>query len=57
MKERKEIIVEDGYVTIHYSGSKGYSEYSTYQKENALTFARKIWPKYKDYIIVVRNVN
>ncbi len=59
MPERKEIIVDSGYVTTHYSGPEGYSEYSTLQRENALTYARKLLkePKYKDYTIIVVNVN
>ena len=59
MPERKEIIVDNGYVTVHYSGPEGYSEYSTYQKENALAYARKTLKetKYKDYTIIVININ
>ncbi len=59
MPERKEIIVDSGYVTTHYSGPEGYSEYSTLQRENALTYARKLLKeqKYKDYTIIVINTN
>jgi len=57
MPERKEIIVDNGYVTVHYSGPEGYSEYSTYQKENALAYARKTLKeqKYRDYTIMIIN--
>ena len=54
MPIRKEIIIENGYVTVHYSGPEGYSEYSTYQKENAENYAQKELEKdkYKDYKLI-----
>ena len=54
MPERKEIIIDGGYVTIHYSGPEGYSEYSTYQKENAEKYAQKelLKEEYKDYKLI-----
>ena len=55
MPERKEIIVDSGYVTTHYSGPEGYSEYSTLQRENAENYARKelLKDKYKDYKLII----
>jgi hypothetical protein len=57
MPERKEIIVDNGYVTVHYSGPEGYTEWSTLEHDNALTYARKILKKekYKDYTIIIIN--
>ena len=54
LPERKEIIIDGGYVTVHYSGPEGYSEYSTYQKENAEKYAKetKLEQRYKDYTII-----
>jgi hypothetical protein len=54
MPERKEIIIDSGYVTTHYSGPEGYSEYSTLQRENAENYARKelLKDKYKDYKLI-----
>ena len=55
MPERKEIIVDSGYVTTHYSGPEGYSEYSTLQRENAENYAREelLKDKYKDYKLII----
>ena len=54
LPERKEIIIDSGYVTVHYSGPEGYSEYSTYQNENAENYANKELSKekYKDYKLI-----
>ena len=54
MPVRKEIIIDGEYVTVHYSGPEGYSEYSTYQKENAENYAQKelLKEKYKDYKLI-----
>ena len=54
MPERKEIIIDSGYVTVHYSGPEGYSEYSTLQNENAENYAKetKLEERYKDYTII-----
>tara|TARA_R110002020_G_scaffold27115_4_gene87322 strand:- start:1890 stop:2126 length:237 start_codon:yes stop_codon:yes gene_type:complete len=59
MPERKEIIVDNGYVTIHYSGPEGYSEFSQLKNEDALAYARKTLKeyKYRDYTIIVINTN
>ncbi len=55
MPVRKEIIVDNGYVTTHYSGPEGYSEYSTLQRENAENYAREelLKDKYKDYKLII----
>ena len=54
MPVRKEIIIDGEYVTVHYSGPEGYSEYSTYQKENAEKYAQKelLKEEYKDYKLI-----
>ena len=54
LPERKEIIIDSGYVTVHYSGPEGYSEYSTYQNENAENYANNELSKekYKDYKLI-----
>ena len=55
LPERKEIIIDSGYVTVHYSGPEGYSEYSTYQNENAENYANQLYlskEKYKDYKLI-----
>ena len=54
MPVRKEIIIDGEYVTVHYSGPEGYSEYSTYQKENSENYAQKelLKEEYKDYKLI-----